>query len=129
MQVWFSVSFPVQLTPPYSAGVLVLFLTWVPPPQLAEQVSHEPHAFNVQLTWFIKIAYKLRFDSALVEIILYQGRDRHCRFGFQCHFLYNWHHHIGQEYLFYFFLGCHPHKSQSKLPMQSMHSKCSPLDS
>ena len=55
LQVRVSVSFPVQLAPPYKAGTFVLILSWVPPLQVAEQVSHVPHSFRVQLTRLKKI--------------------------------------------------------------------------
>ena len=59
LQVWCSVSFPVQLAPPYWAGIFVLFLPWVPPWQVEVQVSHVPHAFQVQFTRRIKITIQL----------------------------------------------------------------------
>ena len=43
-------SFPTQSAPPCWAAALVLFLSWVPPPQLTEQVSHAPHVCQVQST-------------------------------------------------------------------------------
>ena len=124
LHAWFSVLFPTQSVPLYWAGIFDLFLSWVPPPQVKEQVSQLPHAFQPQSTMLIKITHQPRLAVAWIDIIQYQGMVWHCRLGFQYHFLYSLHHRIGQEYLFCSSLGYHLHKWQSKFPMCSIHSRC-----
>ena len=51
LHVWASMSLPTQSAPLLRAGCwIVLLLSWVPPPQVAVQVSHALHEPQTQLT-------------------------------------------------------------------------------